>query len=202
MDKQGAYKAIARIEAEIANPRPYVRGSEFWNTPPPVRDAVGGLATALYAYILETKDRDVIRSAQGISISDVEALLDRGLPEKYLGGVKVLLKMLREVAAMAVTEGSSATSTTPPPIVADNTEAQQIWQKAIEAGFIDGQTWRGTRPQLALFAEIASEKWGLKFKWKPFENHFRVKNLAQERKKSKDYYGTIKGGDKIDSLFE
>ncbi len=88
----------------------------------------------------------------------------------------------------------------------DTEKAQIILKKAVEAGFCkqdgDGYKWNESNPQLALFAEIAAEMLKLKNKWKPFEMLFGKKYLAQERRKSKEEIGTVRGGERIEAFFD
>lgn len=62
--------------------------------------------------------------------------------------------------------------------------AMKYWQRLEEQGFVD-QSYMlmpdTTRQQAMLIAESFAEKLGLKSKWKPFEDHWGIKNLAQEK---------------------
>ena len=85
-------------------------------------------------------------------------------------------------------------------------EAKEIFKKAMEAGFLTrdsaGFKWKGTRPQLALFIDMASEQLKIKDKWKYFEPLFDEKYLAQERSKSLNTMGKVVGEDKIYRVFQ
>lgn len=63
-------------------------------------------------------------------------------------------------------------------------KAMKYWQRLEEQGFVD-QSYMlmpdTTRQQAMLIAEPFAEKLGLKSKWKPFEDHWGIKNLAQEK---------------------
>jgi hypothetical protein len=83
-------------------------------------------------------------------------------------------------------------------------KAIDMINKAIEANLMDNNyVWKGTRPQAAYFAVLASEK--LKFKnrqkYKPFEKLWNLKNLAQEQWKTKEVYGTVREQQVIDNFF-
>lgn len=85
-------------------------------------------------------------------------------------------------------------------------EARRILEKAAGVGVMSidtsGYHWNGTAPQLALFAEMVSEKLELANKWKPFEMLFNKKNLAQTRYGSTEKIGKVKDGDIIESIFK
>ena len=54
------------------------------------------------------------------------------------------------------------------------------FDKAMQMGLIEynkGYKWKGTNGELALFAELLSEKLSIKKKWKVFEEFFKVQNL-------------------------
>lgn len=87
----------------------------------------------------------------------------------------------------------------------DTPEFKVILNKAIEAGFVveskNHYVWAGKNPQLAYFAEIASECLKLKPKYPPFCELFNKKNrLAQNRYKSKELLGKVNRQDDLDSL--
>lgn len=82
-------------------------------------------------------------------------------------------------------------------------EAKKYVSNAIKAGFMDNcYQWKGTMYQAALFAEICSEKLGLKYKWKPFEMLWNVAHLAQTRRESKERFGKVDREKEIIALFE
>lgn len=84
-------------------------------------------------------------------------------------------------------------------------EAKALFQTAIDNGLLnaDYSTTDLTRTaaQKALLAEIISEKLQLKKKWKPFEELWGVKNLAQQRYTSKEHIGKVGGGTSIMEAF-
>lgn len=84
-------------------------------------------------------------------------------------------------------------------------QAKEYFSKAIEAGFMDDcfQWVKGTtKYQIALFAEICSEKLNLKHKWKPFEALWNVAHLAQTRRESKERFGRVDREKEITKIFE
>lgn len=88
----------------------------------------------------------------------------------------------------------------------DTVEAKGILEKAIKMQLVEKKDnvyrWDGTAPQLALFAEIASEKLNLKNKWKPFQELFCVDKLAQTRYGSKEKVGKVQNGEIVEQLFK
>ncbi len=87
----------------------------------------------------------------------------------------------------------------------NNEQAKIYFQRAIDAGFMNNDySWNyknGTKAQQALFAEIASEKLSLKFKFKIFETLWSIKHLAQTRGNSRDKMGKVNGSELIDKIF-
>ena len=84
-------------------------------------------------------------------------------------------------------------------------QAKEYFSKAIEAGFMDDRfQWvKGTtKYQIALFAEICSEKLNIKHKWKPFETLWNVTHLAQTRRESKERFGRVDREKEITKIFE
>ena len=95
---------------------------------------------------------------------------------------------------------SKVVSTLPTELNID--EAKKYFSNAIKAGFMDNHyQWMGTRYQAALFAEICSEKLNLKYKWKPFNDLWDVKYLAQARRESKERFGKVDKEKEIEALF-
>lgn len=85
----------------------------------------------------------------------------------------------------------------------NNDEAKKYFSNAIKAGFMDNcYKWNGTNYQAALFAEICSEKLGIKHKWKTFGTLWNMKNLAQTRQESKERFGSVRKEKEINALFE
>ncbi len=88
----------------------------------------------------------------------------------------------------------------------DTSQAREFFKKAVEIGFCEpdgeGYNWKLSKPQAALFAEIASEKLKLEEKWKPFEQVWGVKDLRKTRWDSKERVGKVKGGNKIEDFFK
>lgn len=87
------------------------------------------------------------------------------------------------------------------------TPAASGWlQKAVETGFLDENYMPtdklSTKGQKALFAEMFSKKTGIKNKYSPFEKLWRIKGLRQQRYKSKEATGKVKGGFDITVFFE
>lgn len=91
------------------------------------------------------------------------------------------------------------------PYELDTDEAKNLFKKAIDAGLLnDDYTTTEktkTKTQKALLAEIISEKLGLKNKWKPFQELWNVEGLAQERYRSKELVGKVRGGEDIEKTF-
>lgn len=85
----------------------------------------------------------------------------------------------------------------------DTAEAKEYFSNAILAGFMDEDyQWKGTKYQAALFAEICSEKLGLKHKWKPFEILWGVRHMAQTRRESKERFGKVDKEYEIEAIFK
>lgn len=84
-------------------------------------------------------------------------------------------------------------------------KAKEILSRAIDAGFVSesesGYEWKGSRPQLAYFAQLASEKLNTT-KFKPYEVIFGKKYLAQEAKKTEDMKGSVVRQKEIDNIFK
>ena len=59
-----------------------------------------------------------------------------------------------------------------------------------------------TKPQKALLADILSEKLKLQHKYKPFEELWDVSHLAQQRYKSREEIGKVRGEEYINTLFK
>ena len=89
----------------------------------------------------------------------------------------------------------------------DTDRAKKYIARAIERGFISttpiGLKWHGTKKELALFAELLSEKIGYKGKWKIAQNLFSVDNLAQSKYKAIEEDGKFSNRqDEIIRIFE
>ena len=89
----------------------------------------------------------------------------------------------------------------------DTDQARNYFSKAEELGFINFEEniprWIGGKKELALFAELMSEKLKLNSKWKIFQELFNVKYLAQEKRKAVDEIGKFGNREKeIRSIFE
>lgn len=87
----------------------------------------------------------------------------------------------------------------------DTDEAKKWLSKTIEKGFMtDGYQWakETTRYQIAMWVEIASERLGIKNKWKWAENIWGLKDLAQTRNESKDRFGKVEREKDIEACFE
>lgn len=95
----------------------------------------------------------------------------------------------------------SGTSANPIPDELQTPKAQDLLQRANDAGLCTGRTWNGSMSQLALFAEMAKEEFGFNNKWKHFEDYFNVKYLAQTRRKSIEEEGKVKGDEVVHALF-
>ena len=100
------------------------------------------------------------------------------------------------------------------PIELDTPEAKDIFQKAIDAGFLNTDySFNGNDNQKALFAGLASDKLGITTpqwrgkktvelkSWKPFEQLWNVKGLADKWKKIQSYSTEVKDAEKIKSIF-
>lgn len=91
------------------------------------------------------------------------------------------------------------------PEVLNTQQAKEYFSKAIKAGFMDDRfQWvKGTtKYQIALFAEICSEKLKIKHKWKTFETLWNVAHLAQTRRESKERFGKVDREKEIIKIFE
>lgn len=91
------------------------------------------------------------------------------------------------------------------PEVLNTQQAKEYFSKAIKAGFMDDRfQWvKGTtKYQIALFAEICSEKLKIKHKWKTFETLWNVTHLAQTRRESKERFGRVDREKEIIKIFE
>ena len=88
------------------------------------------------------------------------------------------------------------------PVELDTPEARELFDKAIQAGFINSvYSFNGTRYQMAYFAEKASEHLKLKSKWKPFTQLWNYEYFAQSRRESKERFGYVDKQDEIDKIF-
>lgn len=76
-----------------------------------------------------------------------------------------------------------------PPTFLDTTEKREDFTWAEKVGLIVGNRWNGNNSELALFAELFGEKHKLKKFYKPFEEYFNKKNLAQAKSKGKNERG-------------
>lgn len=88
-----------------------------------------------------------------------------------------------------------------------NTEkAISLLNEAVEKGLLndDYSTTEKlkTKPQKALFAEMLSNKLELQHKYKPFEELWNVSRLAQQRYKSKEEIGKVRGEEYIYACFK
>lgn len=87
------------------------------------------------------------------------------------------------------------------------TPAASCWlQKAVKAGFLD-ENYKpteklDTRGKQALFAEMFSEKTGIKCMFKPFETLWSVKRLRQQKYKRREITGKVNGDGEIIAFFE
>ena len=93
-------------------------------------------------------------------------------------------------------------------------EAREIFEKAIEAGFMNNDyCFIGNGNQKALFAGLANDKLGITTEqwrdgkmvevksWKPFEQLWNVKGLADKWKKIMNYKTEVKDSEKIKNIF-
>ena len=85
------------------------------------------------------------------------------------------------------------------PEVLATPEAMILWQKAHQAGYVDGRYQPLiSRTQSALLADAMAERLGIKEKWKVFETLWNRKymrsdyNLALTRKRSLDFQDELK----------
>lgn len=80
--------------------------------------------------------------------------------------------------------------------------AMKIWDKAKKASWIkDDYSFNGTKYQMAYAAEIMGTALNLKYKWKPFQNLWKCKNLAQTRYESKERIGKVERDKEIEEAF-
>ena len=83
-------------------------------------------------------------------------------------------------------------------------KAEGYWQRLEEKGFVD-RAHRllpsTTRQQAMYIAEAFAEKLRLKAKWKPFENLWGIKNLAQEKWSFLETGNAISRSEEIDEIF-
>ena len=80
------------------------------------------------------------------------------------------------------------------PDVFNTPEAKGYFSQLIDLKFMEIDTngvyiWRGTKMELALVANLMSERLNISNKWQIFEGVFREKNLAQANYKAKEIYG-------------
>lgn len=91
------------------------------------------------------------------------------------------------------------------PEILNTDEAKVLFQIAIDNKLLntDYSTTDLTKTvaQKALLAEIISDKLQLKNKWKPFEELWGVRNLAQQRYASKEHIGKVEGEKPIVEAF-
>ena len=90
-------------------------------------------------------------------------------------------------------------------------EAKKWMEYAVSKGLLD-KDWMptdkvATKPQKALLVELLCERIGLRSNrggtlYKPFEVLWNVSGLAQERYKSKEEKGTVRGGEMIEEAFK
>ena len=70
------------------------------------------------------------------------------------------------------------------PEVLSTSEAMPYWERLQKAGFVDEQYQllpETTRKQAMYIADVFSDKLQLQTKWKPFQDLWHIKNLAQEK---------------------
>ena len=70
------------------------------------------------------------------------------------------------------------------PEVLSTSEAMPYWKRLQKAGFVDEQYQlrpETTRKQAMYIADVFSDKLQLQTKWKPFQDLWHIKNLAQEK---------------------
>ena len=89
-------------------------------------------------------------------------------------------------------------------------EAKKWMEYAVSKGLLD-KDWMptdkvATKPQKALLVELLCERIGLRSNrgtlYKPFEVLWKVSGLAQERYKSKEEKGAVRGGEMIEEAFK
>lgn len=84
-------------------------------------------------------------------------------------------------------------------------EAKKYWSLLQKAVFVDANCQlmsETTRQQAMYIAEVFAEKLGIKSKWKPFENLWGIKNLAQEKNKFMETGKSPSRSEEIDRIFE
>ena len=83
-------------------------------------------------------------------------------------------------------------------------QAEQYWRELEKAGFVDKHHHllpSTTRQQAMYIADIFAEELNLKAKWKPFEQLWNIKNLAQEKHKFLELGSTPKRAKEIEEIF-
>jgi hypothetical protein len=124
---------------------------------------------------------------------------------RVLDGGMSLQERNKELLAFEAYSGinnsvSSQEQLFPPELNTD--EAKMYFDRAIEAGFMNADySFKGTKYQKALFAEVASEVLKIKRKWRAFEILWNTKHLAQTRRESREQIGKVDREKEISALF-
>jgi len=130
--------------------------------------------------------------------------IDNGDSPEEIARYKDYIKMLRYeyLGSYEAKDQKQTVESVIIPEELDTPEAREIFNKAIQAGFMNSDySFNGTRPQMAYFAEKASEYLKLKYKWKPFIQLWNFKYFPQTRRESIDVYGYVDKQDEIDIIF-
>ena len=88
----------------------------------------------------------------------------------------------------------------PAPLATD--EAMILWQKALEADYVDEHYQpKVSRAKAALLADAIATRLGIKEKWKVFENLWNRKNMYNDYYRAMDQQQSLKFQDQLKQLF-
>ena len=89
------------------------------------------------------------------------------------------------------------------PDVLNTEEARNLWQKAIDAGWVD-ENFQPliSRTQAALLADAMAKRLAIKEKWKVFELLWNRKNMYRDYYKALNLQQSLAFQDKIKILFD
>jgi hypothetical protein len=86
----------------------------------------------------------------------------------------------------------------------ETNEANKYWQRLVKAGFVDDKHElmpETTRKQAMCIAEVFARKFGIKSKWKTFEQLWGISNLAQEKWDMQETGSMPSRSKEIDKIF-
>lgn len=158
-------------------------------------DEVGRAIRKARRYLMEIHDY-TLTEMWGVSRDDVEN------GKYYINSVEGVCRNSTTGELLPrPTEDASQPLQTGFPSELDIPEFYKCLAKGEASGIIKktstGYDWKGNKKELALFGELASEKFNIKNKWKVFENLFRVKGLANAKYKASEVDGRFGDHEKI-----